>query len=161
MLITSLVTCFLYFNKSHVIFFLLEMGLYELHFFDTLYFRGLQPAAREGYFTKYNALWILKLESLDHGRARVAHCVTGRWRNVSHYCSTTSDLCVLSTEKHCSVRRQHTVYANSARGKYIVRHWSSRETSLRHSSGWGNLKRFPSVSWFAHPCSRHYMTKGK
>ena len=25
-------------------------------------------------------------ESLDHGRATVAHCVTGRWRNVSHYC---------------------------------------------------------------------------
>ena len=23
---------------------------------------------------------------LDHGRARVAHCVTGRWCNVSHYC---------------------------------------------------------------------------
>ena len=25
----------------------------------------------------------------------------------------------------------------SARGKYIVRHWTNREASLRHSSGWG------------------------
>ena len=53
------------------------------------------------------------------------------------------------------MRRQHTVYTNSARGKYIVRRWSSREASLRHSSGWGNFKRFPSVSWFAHPWFRY------
>ena len=25
-------------------------------------------------------------DALEHGRARVAHCVTDRWRNVSHYC---------------------------------------------------------------------------
>ena len=47
-----------------------------------------RPAAREGYFTKYNALWILKLESLDHGCAN--HATEGEtlqsphallWRN--------------------------------------------------------------------------------
>ena len=42
-----------------------------------------------------------------------------------HYVSVTSDLRVLNTEKHCPVRRQHTVYKTrvfSSRGKYIVRH---------------------------------------
>ena len=39
---------------------------------------GTHPAAREGYFTKYNALRISKLEALDHGCAKVAHCVTAR-----------------------------------------------------------------------------------
>ena len=62
-----------------------------------------------------------------------------------HYVSMSSDLRVLSTEKHCPVRRQHTVYTRvySARGKYIVRHWTSREASLRHSSGWGTWSIFP------------------
>ena len=58
----------------------------------------------------------------------------------------TSDLRVLSTEKHCPVRRQHTVYTTrvySARWKYIVRHWTSREILLRHSSGWGTLSDSP------------------
>ena len=63
-----------------------------------------------------------------------------------HYVSMTSDLCFLSTEKHyrCadSTRCTQTrVY--SARGKYIVRHWTSREASLRHSSGWGTWSVSP------------------
>ena len=40
--------------------------------------QGSSTRVREGYLTKYNALRILKLESLDHGCARVAHCVTAR-----------------------------------------------------------------------------------
>ena len=63
-----------------------------------------------------------------------------------HYVSMTSDIRVLSTEKHCPVRRQHTVYINKSlqcKGKYIVCHWRSREASLRHSSGWGTCSVSP------------------
>ena len=31
---------------------------------------------------------------LGHGRAKVAHCVTGRWRNVSHYSGPLRLICV-------------------------------------------------------------------
>ena len=31
-----------------------------------------------------------------------------------HYVGMTSGLCVLSTEKHCPVHRQHTVYTNNS-----------------------------------------------
>ena len=95
-----------------------------------------------------------------HGRARVAHCVTGRWRNVSHYCRPLRLIYVFWAQRRTARCAYSTrLYANSARGKHIVRHWSSREASLRHSSGWGNLKRFPSVSWFAHPWCSHYATR--
>ena len=96
---------------------------------------------------------------LGHGCARVAHCVNARWRNFSHCCShyvsMTSDLRVLSTEKHWPVRRQHTMYTNKSsqcRGKYIVLHWTSREASLRHSSGWG--------TWSFSPQYRDLRTRG-
>ena len=72
-----------------------------------------------------------------------------------HYVSMTSDLRVLSTEKHCPVRRQHTVYTNtsySARGKYLVRHRTSREVSLRHNRGWG--------TWSVSPQYRDLRTRG-
>ena len=94
------------------------------------------------------------------------------------FVSMTSDLRLPSTEKHCPVRRQYTVCTNkwggfvrsqqwmgvlkrfpsvswfahswctqtrvySARGKCIVRHWRSREATLRHSSGWGTLSISP------------------
>ena len=57
------------------------------------------------------------------------------------YGSMISELRVLSTESsgrcanstRCTQTRVH-----SARGKYIVRHWTSREASLRHNDGWGN-----------------------
>ena len=114
----------------------------------SLYIRGLQPAALgrvlcgpESVIHKHNALWILKLESLNHGRARVAHCVTGRWRNVSQYCRPLRLVYVFWAQRSAarcadSTRCTQTrVY--SARGKYIVCHWRSREVSLRHSSGWG------------------------
>ena len=51
---------------------------------------------------------------LAHGRARVAHCVTGRWRNVSHYCRPLHLIYVFWAQKHCPVRRQHTVYTNKS-----------------------------------------------
>ena len=95
-------------------------------------------------------MWVLAAswrKRLDHGCARVAHCSTARWRNFSHYCcplrlsyvfwaQRSTGLCADSTR--CTQTR---VY--SARGKYIVRHWSRREASLRHSSGWGNWSVSP------------------
>ena len=89
-------------------------------------------------------------KSLDHGCARVAHCVTARWRNFSHFCrplrqyderyvfwaQRSTDRCADSTQ--CTRTR---IY--SARRKYVVRHWTSREASLRHSSGWGTSSVSP------------------
>ena len=74
---------------------------------------------------------------------------------VAHYVRTTCDLRVLSTEKHFPVRRQHTVYTNKSllcKGKHIVRHWTSREASLRHKSGWG--------TWSVSPQYRDLRTRG-
>ena len=34
----------------------------------------------------YSGQQSVKEDRLRHGRARLAHCVTSRWRNVSHYC---------------------------------------------------------------------------
>ena len=72
---------------------------------------------------------------------------------VAHYVSM-SDLRVLSTEKHWPPTEQHTAYTNKhlqcVRTKFIVHHWTSREGSLRHSSGWG-LKRFSLSSVFCAP----------
>ena len=91
-------------------------------------------------------------ERLGHGCARVARCVTAWWRNFSHYCHPLRQYDVWFT---CSVHREalpgaptaHGVCTQtrvySARGKYIVRHWTSREASLRHSSGWGTLSVSP------------------
>ena len=84
---------------------------------------------------------------LHHGRARVAHCVTGRWRNVSHYCRPLHLIYVFWAQRstaRCSVSTrcaQTRVY--SARGKNIVRHLTSREVSLRHRNGWGTWNVSP------------------
>ena len=102
-------------------------------------------------------------ERLEHGRARVAHCVTGRWRNVSHYCRPLRLIYVFwaqrSTVRCADSTRCIQTRVYNTRGKYTVRHWTSREASLRHSSGWGDLKRFPSVSWFAQPWVRTFSSK--
>ena len=114
-----------------------------------------QPSLTQKYYKLFIFVIFLIYINLEHGRARVAHCVTGRWRNVSHYCRPLRLIYVFWAQRStCSVHRQHTVYANSVREKYIVRHWSSREASFRHKSEWGNWKRFPAISWFAHPWSR-------
>ena len=91
---------------------------------------------------------------LDHGCARVAHCATARWRNFSQYCCPLrqNDVWVMCSEHRealaCAPTAQTRVH--SARGKYIVRQWTSREASFRHSSGWG-LKRFPLSSMICAP----------
>ena len=91
---------------------------------------------------------------LHHGCARVAHCVNARWRNFSHYCRPLRQYDVWFT---CSEHREAlpgapTAHGNtqtrvySARGKHIVRHWTTREASLRHSSGWGTWSVSPQYS---------------
>ena len=64
---------------------------------------------------------------------------------VAHYVSMTSHLRVLSTEKHwppadstqCTQTSVYSIWT-----KFIARHWTSMEGSLRHSSGWGT-EAFP------------------
>ena len=87
-----------------------------------------------------------------HGCARVAHCVSARWRNFSHYCRPLRhydvSLRVLITEKHWQPRRQHTVYRNKR-----LEFATEQVGKLRYvTSVDGGLKRFPWVAWFAHPC---------
>ena len=79
--------------------------------------------------------------TLTHGCARVAHCVTARWRNFSHYCRPLRHydvwLRVLITEKHWQQCRQHTVYRNKR-----LEFATELIGKLRHSSGWGT-EAFP------------------
>ena len=50
---------------------------------------------------------------LDHGCARVAHCVTARWRNFSHYCCPLRQYDVWFT---CSEHREALLGAPTAHG---------------------------------------------
>ena len=88
---------------------------------------------------------------LIHGCGRVAHCVTARWRNFSHYCRPLRHynvwLRVLITETHWQPRRQHTVYRNKR-----LEFATLQVGKLRYVTAVdGGLKRFPWVAWFAHP----------
>ena len=66
---------------------------------------------------------------------------------VAHYVSMTSDLRVLITKKHWQPRRQHTMYTNKR-----LEFTSEQVGRLRYVTPVdGELKRFPSVAWFAHP----------
>ena len=57
---------------------------------------------------------------------------TAVWRqSYVFWAQRSTGRCADSTR--CTQIRVHT-----ARGKYIVRQWTSREASLRHSSDWGN-----------------------
>ena len=78
------------------------------------------------------------MKSLVHGCARVAHCVTARWRNFSHYSRPLRQYDVWFT---CYDNREALTAAPTAHSvqkqAFRVDHWTSREASLRHSSGWG------------------------
>ena len=81
-----------------------------------------------------------------------------------HIVSLVGDVTSPTTAVHyvrfmCSEHREALLSAPTAhgvrkqcKGEVHSSPRSSREASLSHSSGWGNLKRFPSVSWFAHSC---------
>ena len=82
---------------------------------------------------------------LYHGCARVAHCVTVRWHNFSHYCRPLRHYDVWFT---CSEHREalpgalttHDVHKQ----EFTVQGGStSREASLRHSSGRGTWRVSP------------------
>ena len=92
---------------------------------------------------------------LDHGCARVAHCVTARWRNFCHYCRPLSQYDVWFT---CSKHREALPGAPTAHGVHTNKRLEfTTEQVGRHryvTAVDGGLKRFPSVAWFAHPCIR-------
>ena len=81
----------------------------------------------------------------------MAHCVTARWRNFSHYCRPLRQydvwLRVLIIEKHWRPRRQHTVYRNKRLEFATEQVGKPRYVTAVD----GGLKRFPWVAWFAHP----------
>ena len=87
----------------------------------------------------------------------MAHCVPSRWRNFSHYCRPLRHYDVFWAQRSTDLRADSRRYTHtsdwSARVKYIVRHWASREASLRHSSGWGT-EAFPLSSVICAPV--HY-----
>ena len=91
-------------------------------------------------------LFMAAAHGLKHGCARVAHCATTRWRNFSPLLLSPTAVWRLSyvfwaqrsTGRRADSTRCTQTRVHSARGKYIVRQWTSREGSLRHSSGWGN-----------------------
>ena len=90
--------------------------------------------------------------SLNHGCARVPHCVTARWRNFSHYCRPLRHydvwLRVPISEKHWQRRRQHTVYRNKS-----LEFATEQVGKLCYvTTVDGGLKSFPWVAWFEHPC---------
>ena len=84
---------------------------------------------------------------LEHGCARVAHCVTARWRNFSHYYCPLRLINVYWAQRSTGLCADSTRWTqtrvHSARRKYIVCHWTSREASLRHSCGWGTWSVSP------------------
>ena len=86
--------------------------------------------------------------------ARVAQCVTAGWRIFSHYCRPLRQYDVFwaqrSTDRRADSTRCTQTSVYSARTKYLVRHWTSREVSLRHSSGWGT-EAFPLSSVICAP----------
>ena len=74
-----------------------------------------------------------------------------------HYVSMTSDLRVLSTEKYWLVRRQNTVYTNKSlqcKGEVYSSPLNKQGGYVTSQQWMWDLKRFPAVSWFAHPCTR-------
>ena len=89
-----------------------------------------------------------------HECARVAHCVTARWRNFSHYCCPLRQYdvrftCSDNREALTAVPTAHSVQKQAFR----VHHWTSREGSLRHSSGWGT-EAFPRSSVICAPVTK-------
>ena len=65
---------------------------------------------------------------------------------VAHHVSMTSEYVFWaqrSTDRRADSTRCTQKSAYSARSKYIVRHWTSREASLHHSSGWGTWSASP------------------
>ena len=74
-----------------------------------------------------------------------------------HYVSMTSNLRVLSTENHWPMRRQHTMYTNNSsqcKGEVHSSPLNKYGGFVMSQQRMGDLKRFPSVSWFSHPCCR-------
>ena len=124
---------------------------------QTVRFRTRIPPWTINFVVLHNIL--SATDVLGHGCARVAHCVTARWRNFSHYCRPLRHydvwLRVQVTEKYWQPRRQHTVYRNKR-----LEFATEQVGKLRYVTAVdGGLKRFPWVAWFAHPCFRDILYK--
>ena len=99
-------------------------------------------AAREGYFIKYNELWILKLESLDHGCAN--HATQGKrfsshpllwrneatllvqWRTLNACFCTQCAVCAAVSASLLSehvIRRHSDVVGDSIGRSYVTYQW--------------------------------------
>ena len=92
-------------------------------------------------------------DTLRQGCARVAHCVTARWRNFSHSCLPLRhyDVWFTCSDNREALKpcRQQTVYTNKR-----LEFATEQVGRLRYVTAVdGGLMRFPSVAWFAHPCT--------
>ena len=81
----------------------------------------------------------------------MAHCVTSKWRNISHYCRPLRQYdvwfpCPDNREALTAAPTAHSVLKQAFR----VHHWTSSEASLRHSSGW-RTEAFPLSSVICAP----------
>ena len=103
--------------------------------FNVVVYKKFAAGKKTRIYLYTNLRNIPNVRRIDHGCARMAHCVTPRWRNFSHYCCPLGQYDVWFT---CSDHREAPTDApistlctqtkvHSARGKYIVRHWASRE----------------------------------
>ena len=93
-----------------------------------------------------------------HWCTKVAHCITAWWRNFSHYCHLLRQYDIWFT---CSEHREALTGAPTAHGEHkqeFAVQGEVHSSSLNKLGGFitsqqwmGDLKRFTSVSWFAHP----------
>ena len=105
--------------------------------------------------------FILKLYTIEHGCARVAHCVTARWCNFSHYCRPLRQYdvwfpCSEHREALTGAPTAQSVHQQEFRVQGGSTYFATEQVGrLRYVTAVdGGLEEFPSVSWFAHPCYR-------
>ena len=102
--------------------------------------------------------WRPLTHALGHGCSRVAHCVTARWRNFSHYCPPPRQYDVWVT---CSEHRGALIAAPAAHGVHkqalTVQGWSTQFATkqvgrVRYVTAVdGGLKRFSLCSVISAP----------
>ena len=95
---------------------------------------------------------------LDHGCARVTHCVTVRRRNFSHYCRPLRqyDVSLTCTEHReaLTARGQHTAYTNKrlqCKDEVHISPLNKQGGFVTSQQQMGGLKRFPLSSVISAP----------
>ena len=119
-------------------------------FSDTVVVKVENPRVTTWLSEELNMRETIGLQSIPRVR-KSGTFATARWRNFSHYCRPLRHYDVWFT---CSHNREVLTAAPTAHGVHTqafrVRHWTSREASLRHSSGWGT-ESFPLSSVICAP----------